>query len=207
MTRMFVAAIPPDDVVEHLEEFLSVRRDAPPYDKEFRWTPAEHWHVTLAFMGAVPDRSLDDLADRLARAGRKRRPMGLRLAGGGAFPHADRARVLYAALAMSEADRTELSRLATGARAAATKAGAEVDGQRFHPHLTLARMRRPDNVSRWVRLFDAYSGPAWQLTELALVASYLGEGPRRRPRHEVVETFPIGPASGRPAVPSPSPGG
>ena len=61
MTRMFVAAIPPDDVVEHLEEFLSVRRDAPPYDTEFRWTPAEHWHVAMP----VEDDMLPDLvADR-----------------------------------------------------------------------------------------------------------------------------------------------
>ena len=72
------------------------------------------------------------------------------------------------------------------------KAGAEVDGQRFRAHLTLARMGRPVEASNWVRLLDGYAGPTWRIEELALVASHLGEGPRRRPRHEVVETFTLG---------------
>ena len=66
-----------------------------------------------------------------------------------------------------------------------------VDGQRFHPHLTLGRLGHPDNVTSWVRLLDAYHGPEWLVDEVALVASHLGEGPRRRPRHEVVATYPL----------------
>lgn len=186
--RMFAAALPSPEAVEHLEEFLAVRREHASY----RWTPAEQFHVTLAFSAHVPDRSLDDLLARLERAAAKRRPMQVRLAGGGAFPHPDRARALFAGLAATEDDRTELSRLATGARAAFAKAGAKVDGQRFHPHVTLARIGRGDNVTSWVRLLDSYEGPPWTLDEISLVASHLGEGPRRRPRHEVVETFPLG---------------
>ena len=71
-------------------------------------------------------------------------------------------------------------------------AGARVDGQRFRPHLTLGRLGRPANVTPWVRLLDAYDGPAWGVDELALIASHLGEGPRRRPRHEVVGTYALG---------------
>ena len=184
--RCFVAAVPPPEVVDHLEEFLSVRREHAAY----RWTPAEQWHLTLAFSEDLPERSLDDALERLERAARKRHAMTLRVAGGGAFPHADRARVLYAAV--SADDATELGRLATGSRAALSKAGGRVDGQRFRVHLTLARLGHPDNVTSWVRLLDGYEAPTWDLDEVALVASYLGEGPRRRPRHEVVETFPLG---------------
>ena len=186
--RMFVAVVPPPQVVEHLDEFLSVRRAA----ADFRWSAPEQWHLTLAFSAAVPERSLDDLADRLTRAAARRHPFDLRVAGGGAFPHADRARVLYARLAAYDDAATELDRLAAGCRAALTRAGARVDGQRFRPHLTLARLGRPDTVTSWVRLLDAYDGPAWHVDAISLVASHLGEGPRRRPRHEVVETFPLG---------------
>ncbi|WP_426243109.1 RNA 2',3'-cyclic phosphodiesterase [Nocardioides sp. LHG3406-4] len=193
MTRMFAAAVPPDDVVEDLDDFLSARRAAAP----FRWTLPEHWHVTLAFMAQVPDRSLDDLSDRLTRATAKRTAMTVRVAGGGAFPHPDRGRVLVAGLELDGGpdDVEELRRLAVGARAAAGKAGATVDGQRFHPHLTLARLGHPDNLTRWVRLLDGYRGPAWSLDEIALVASYLGEGPRKLPRYEVVETFRLAPGA------------
>ena len=52
--------------------------------------------------------------------------------------------------------------MATGARAAANKAGIALDGQRFRPHLTVARLRRPTEVSSWVRLLDTYEGPSAQ---------------------------------------------
>ena len=115
--RMFVAAVPPPEVVEHLEEFLSVRRDAAAY----RWTVPDQWHVTLAFLAEVPDRAYDDLVERLTRAARKRHPMRVRIAGGGAFPNVGRAKVLWAGLELDDAE--ELRRLATGSRAAASKAG------------------------------------------------------------------------------------
>lgn len=188
MSRMFVAVVPPPEAVAHLDDFLAVRRDA----AAFRWSDPEQWHLTLAFSADVPDRSLDDLDERLARLAGRRTPLDLRVAGGGAFPHPDRARVLYARLGASDEAVAALDLLAAGCRAAMSKAGARVDGQRFRPHLTLGRLGRPDNVTPWVRLLEAYEGPGWVAEEIALVASHLGEGPRRRPRHEVVGTYALG---------------
>ncbi|MFC4785649.1 RNA 2',3'-cyclic phosphodiesterase [Nocardioides sp. MAHUQ-72] len=184
---MFVALVPPDEVVEHLEEFLEPRRDAAP----FRWATAEQLHVTLAFLAEVEERRIDDLVERLGRAAARRTPFETRVAGGGAFPNAARARVVWAGLDLTEAGRTELDRMATGARAAASRAGIAVDGKRFRPHVTVARLGRPQEVSSWVRLLDAYEGPAWTVDRTTLVASHLGEGPRGRPRYEVVEEFEL----------------
>lgn len=184
---MFVALTPPDAALEDLAEFLAPRQEAEP---GFRWTVWEQWHVTLAFMARVADRRLDDLIARLERAAARRTSFSVALAGGGAFPNAGRAKVLYADLDLGP-QREELDRLATGARAAANRAGAETDGGRFHPHLTLARIGRPTEVTRWVRVLDAYRGPTWPATEIVLIESHLGEGPRRRPRYEVVESFPL----------------
>jgi 2'-5' RNA ligase len=185
MTRMFVAVIPPDEALEHLEEFVSPRRG----EVSFRWTEPEQWHLTLAFSRDVPDRAYDDLVDRLTRAARKRSAIEARIVGGGAFPDVARARIVYAGI---ETDREELGRMSTGARAAVATSGAEVDGQRFTPHLTLARIGKPVEATRFVRLLDSYAGPTWMMRELALVASHLGQGPRNRARHEVVETFSLG---------------
>jgi 2'-5' RNA ligase len=87
-----------------------------------------------------------------------------------------------------------MARLATGARAAASKAGVAVDGARFKPHVTVARLKHPQEATPWVRLLDAYRGPAWTVDHIDLVASYLGEGPRKRPRYETVASFPLGSA-------------
>ncbi len=185
--RAFVAVVPPAEVVEHLDAFLEVRRAA----GAFRWAPAEQLHVTLAFLADVPDRKLDDLVERLGRAAARRTAFESAVAGGGAFPNAARARVLWAGLDLDERGRVELARMATGSRAAASRAGVPVDGQRFRPHLTVARLGHPDEVTPWVRLLDGYRGPTWTVDHLTLVASYLGEGPRGRPRHEVVEEFSL----------------
>lgn len=185
---MFVALVPPPEALEDLAEFLAPRQEAQP---GFRWTAPEQWHVTLAFMAQVADRHLDDLVTRLQRAAARRTPFSARLSGGGAFPNVGRAKVLFAGVDAGEAGE-ELRRLATGARAAANKAGAETDGGRFHAHLTLARIGRPVEATRWVRVLDGYRGPSWSADTITLIESHLGEGPRRRPRYEVVDVFPLG---------------
>jgi 2'-5' RNA ligase len=185
--RMFVALRPSLEAVEHLDEFLEVRRAA----AAFRWSPVEQLHLTLAFLAEVPDRVLDDLLERLARAAARRTAFGTALAGGGAFPDAASARVLWAGLDLDDARGAELDRLAIGTRAAANHAGAAVDGRRFRPHVTVARIGRPQDVTGWVRLLDTYRGPGWRADRIALVASYLGEGPRGRPRYETVGEFAL----------------
>jgi 2'-5' RNA ligase len=188
--RMFVAVVPPEAALEDLAEFLAPRQEAEP---GFRWTVPDQWHLTLAFMAEVADRHVDDLQSRLARAAARRSPFEVALAGGGAFPNPARAKVLVAAVEPARLDgQVELGRLATGARAAATKAGADAEGGRFHPHITLARLGRPVEVTRWLRVLDTYRGPTWWVQDISLVASHLGEGPRRRPRYEVAETFALG---------------
>lgn len=183
--RLFAALVPPAEALEHLEEFLEPRRAA----GTFRWSAPEQWHVTLAFYPDVPAHRTDDLVEALEAAASRRRPTGARIAGGGAFPHPAAAKVLWAGL---DGDAEELGRLATGCRGAASRAGARVDGQPFRPHLTLARIGAPQEVTRWVRLLDAYGGPPWRADAVTLVASHLGEGPRRRPRHEVLAEVPLG---------------
>ncbi|MFL6106868.1 MAG: RNA 2',3'-cyclic phosphodiesterase [Marmoricola sp.] len=183
--RMFVAVVPPAEVVTDLDEFLSVRREA----EGLRWTLPEHWHLTLAFLEHVPERAYDDLLARLERAAAKRWSQQAAVVGGGAFPNPDRAKVLWAGVEL--ADPVGLEQLATGCRAAASKAGVAVPGERFRPHLTLARSGRPISATRWLRVLDAYRGPSFRIEDVALVQSHLGEGPRKRPRYEVRETFAL----------------
>lgn len=186
--RCFVAALPPPEVLEDLDDFLEPRRGVAP----FRWSAPEQVHLTFAFVANLPVRRLDDLVERLERAASRRRPVRTAVSGGGAFPHVAGAKVLWAGLDLDEDGAVEVRRMADGARAAANRAGAVVDGQRFRPHLTVARCGRPTEVTPWVRLLDSYRGPEWTIEGFALVESHLGEGPRRRPRYEVVAEFPFG---------------
>ena len=119
--RLFVAVVPPIEVVEDLSEFVEPRREHP--DDDIRWAADEHWHITLAFLGDVPDWKTEELGERLERAAKRQKPFELQLTGAGAFPGVPDARVLYAGVR----DETEsLKHLSMTTRAAANRRGTEV---------------------------------------------------------------------------------
>jgi 2'-5' RNA ligase len=189
---MFVAVMPPDDVLEDLqEEGERLRREIEPERaRRFRWTVREQWHVTLAFLASVPDATLDDLRARLARAALRRTPFDVAVSGGDAFSSRRRARVLWAGV--EDGSGGGLRRLADGVQAACRRAGLEVEeGRRFRPHLTLARLSQPDDVTHLVEALRGYRGPEWRVGSIALVVSHLGQGPGRRSQYETVATFPL----------------
>jgi 2'-5' RNA ligase len=187
--RIFAALVPPPDAVEHLDEFLAPRRAA----AEFRWTLADQFHVTLAFVEKAEDWRVDDYVERLGDGLAAVPVAAVRIAGPVTFPNPAAAKILAADLvAESEGADDVLRRLAGRARSAAVSSGLEVDGARFRPHVTLARLRHPVDVTKWVRLLETYVGPAWAAAEVEIVASHLGEGPRGRPRYETVATLPVG---------------
>ncbi|MEO7260715.1 MAG: RNA 2',3'-cyclic phosphodiesterase [Jatrophihabitantaceae bacterium] len=181
--RMFVAVLPPLEVLEDLAEFVEPRQQR---DSPLRWSAQEQWHLTLAFLPAVADRDLDELVERLAATAGRRDRFELRLQGAGSFPNPAQGKVLWTGVA---GDTEQLERLSASSRSAAMRAGVEGDGSKFRPHLTLARANRPVELTRWLRVFDLYAGPSWQVEEIALVQSQLGSG---RARYQVHESFPLG---------------
>lgn len=180
---MFVAVLPPLQVLEDLAEYVEPRRER---DSPLRWSPQENWHLTLAFLPAVADRNLDELLERLAEVAGRRDRFELQLQGAGSFPNPAQGKLLWTGVA---GDAERLARLSAGCRSAAVRAGVEVDGSKFRPHLTLARSNRPLELTRWLRVFDLYAGPSWTVDEIALVQSQLGAGGSR---YQVRERFPLG---------------
>ena len=183
--RLFVALEPPDAAVEDLDEFLEARRDAA---SDLRWTPPRQWHLTLAFMAAAPERVVDELVGHVGEAAARFAPVPLAIVGGGCFPDVTRARVLWAGLEGAD----DLPRLARSVRSACAVVGAAPDGGPFRGHLTLARMPRPRDATRWVRVLQTYSGPPWTAREIAVLASHLPREKGHRPRHEVLARVPLG---------------
>jgi 2'-5' RNA ligase len=177
---MFVAARPPETVVDQLSDFLEPREG-------MTWVVPEQWHLTLAFMAAVPEHRVDDLVDGLTDRLGRHQAFPVRLGGAGCFPSPDRASVLWLGVDAGAGER--LTALATNARNVAASVGAAPDGRAFVPHLTLARLRRPVEATKWLRVLDAFESSPWTVGEVDLVASHLGEGPHRRPRHEVAASI------------------
>ncbi|ETK30802.1 RNA 2',3'-cyclic phosphodiesterase [Microbispora sp. ATCC PTA-5024] len=182
MSRLFVALLPPPEVLEEVAASLDPVRPRWP---GLRWIDPALWHVTLAFLGEVPDRVLPGLSTRLTRAAARHAAVTLAFAGAGAFPSAGRGRIFWLGL---EAE-PPLTRLAQSLAAGAERAGAgEADRKRFHPHLTLARSRDGDDLRPLVGSLDAFSGRRWTADAVHLVRSHLGP----RVRYEPVEAYPLG---------------
>ncbi|MGH3387252.1 MAG: RNA 2',3'-cyclic phosphodiesterase [Actinomadura sp.] len=181
--RLFVAVLPPPEVLDGLEEFLAPHRAAWP---DLRWLRRDVLHVTLAFLGEVDERTLDRLVPRLERAAGRHARLRLSFAGGGAFPGGGaHARVLWTGL---YGDRRTLAGLAASAAAAAVRAGAPQDKYRgFRPHMTLARCRRPTDVRPLVEELSAFAGTPWTAGSIHLMRSHLG----RQVRYESVRSWPL----------------
>lgn len=188
--RMFVAIEPPADAVEHLDEFLAVRREA---GAEVRWSAPTRWHLTLAFMGAAPERVVEDVVDGVGAVAARAAPIGLAVTGGGCFPDVTRAKVLWAGVGGAVGvDDDSLGRLARGVRSACAVVGAAPEGGSFVPHLTLARFSRAQDATRWLRVLTSYAGPEWVAADVTVVASHLPRERGHGPRYEVLARLPLG---------------
>ncbi|MGA9691953.1 MAG: RNA 2',3'-cyclic phosphodiesterase, partial [Pseudonocardiaceae bacterium] len=154
--RLFVALTPPGEVVEALRAYTQGLRESAP---ELRWTPPEHWHVTLAFLGEVSDDVVDELTRRLSRAAARHPPLALALGGGGRFGH----QVLWTGV---RGDRDGLRRLADSTRAAARRTGLVVEHRTYRPHVTLARADGGVDLRPLVERLVSWQGPPWVATRL-----------------------------------------
>ncbi len=184
--RLFVAVFPGPEVVDDLVRVVEpLRVEAP----ELRWTLPDQWHVTLSFLPAVPAEDVDGFVSALERIATATPPLRLMLTGVGAFPRADRARVVWAGVG---GDVERLHTLADGCRTAAADRGLDVSRGTFRPHLTLARARRaPVRARLSLAAMAGYEGPPWTADTLVVVRSHLGAGEAGRPRYEVCRSLPL----------------
>ena len=137
--------------------------------------PPQNWHLTLAFLGSVPDGRRADLEARLARAAARHQPLSLRLSGSGQFG----TRVLYVGVA---GDVLALGRLAASVAAAARRAKVPVDDRPYRPHLTLARLRAGTSLADLAAALASYEGPVWTADAIDLMESSPG-GPGLPPSY------------------------
>jgi RNA 2',3'-cyclic 3'-phosphodiesterase len=98
--RLFVAAYPPAQVVEHLGrtvDGLQVSRANQP-GRSTRVSARHRWHVTLAFLGDVPESRIEKAAQAVHRAAqRPAPPIEISFAGAGTFGRG-RSTILWAGL-------------------------------------------------------------------------------------------------------------
>lgn len=180
--RLFVAVRPPDEVLDAVEEVVDGARRSMVGP---RWTRRDQWHVTLRFLGHVDDEQVGAISQALDTVSRMP-PFPVRLGGGGAFPRPSRARVVWLGLAGGD---DPMTRLAGSVNRALEPLGFEPEKRDFHPHLTLARVRNPGDVTPAVEaLGDDPVGPAFTVEEVVLYQSRLSP---KGARYEPLSAVPL----------------
>jgi 2'-5' RNA ligase len=106
--RLFVAVFPSPQASAELARELSAHW-ASPGRAGLRWVSSENLHVTLKFLGSVPQASVAALSAACALAAQSGQPFELRWSGAGAFPSARRARILWLGVAEGARELTQLS--------------------------------------------------------------------------------------------------
>jgi RNA 2',3'-cyclic 3'-phosphodiesterase len=135
-TRTFFAIEIPERLGRDLERLQSdLTADIP----GCRPAMSRPFHMTLAFLGDVPNRDLERLHEHVASSVCRFEPLNLRFDGLGAFPSPRRPRVLWAGLTANPPER--LGEIQKSVLKAASRVGYPCEDERFHPHVTLARFK------------------------------------------------------------------
>jgi 2'-5' RNA ligase len=188
--RLFVALDPPDPVRRRLASIQAELKSlAGRHADEVRWAGPEGIHLTLQFLGAVPEERLPALEDAVAAVASASRPLLLEVKGAGGFPSARRPRVVWAGV---EGDRTALTSLVADLGRRLAPLGFPPDERPFSPHLTLGRAREgrgaPGLGGALVRASASDPVP-WRADALVLVRSHLSPAGAR---YEALHRFGLG---------------
>ncbi len=153
-----------------------------PLGQNLRWTLPEKAHLTLSFLGELPDSRLPALREAARAAAAGRSPFGLAFGGLGAFDSWKKVKVVWAGVAEGAAS---LEGLAEALRRELDSRSVPLEKRDFAAHLTLARARTPGAQPK---LASASLPPAPRLAveSLSLMLSRMGEAGTR---YEALERF------------------
>ena len=175
--RTFVAVDLPEEVGRTLGEVGQRLREA--RIEGLRAVRPEGVHLTLKFLGDVPESRLDEMAQTVSATVAGHRPFDISTGGLGAFPNERRPMVLWVGIG---GDVEPLLRLQADVDASLGALGFPTETRPYHPHLTLARLDRRMPAAARRAALDALestglaAGTHIPVRSVSLVESILGRG-------------------------------
>ena len=184
--RSFVAVELPEDVKAAL---AAAQRELELTGVRVRWASAETLHVTVKFLGDVERTQLVEVARAVEGVAAQCEPWEAELTGLGWFPPRGRPRVVWAGV---EAGRVRLIELAEAVEGALEPLGFPLESRRFHPHVTLGRVRSSGDLSVLTAALKEGGGRRFGAFEVDSVITFESELRPKGPIHTVVATARLG---------------
>ena len=169
--RLFCAIELPSDVRARLHDHVRHLRAEVP-DVAASWTRVDNIHLTLKFFGNVEVKRIADISGAASRATQQFSAFEIEIGGTGVFPKPGRAQVLWIGVKDSSG---KLLALQTQLESEFASLGFEKEDRAFKPHLTIARLRRPEGARQLAdaHLKTDFPPQSITLTELVLFRSEL----------------------------------
>lgn len=186
--RLFVAVELPEGVRTAIHDATDPWRGSLP---AFRWTRPDALHLTVAFVGNVDADQVVAIGSAVEAAVAALAPVPTGLTRFGSFPERGGARVLWVGLDDPDGGLRQVATVTT----TALEGFLEADGHPYHPHITIARTRRPATVPAAFH-DDPVPAARWTVDAMTLFRSHLGAG---GPRYERLGRWHL--QAGRPEVP------
>lgn len=154
-------------IAERIEHF---RRRFP--DLRVGWNKTEKLHLTLKFIGEMPETKIFQLITVVENSVKEAKPFLLAIEGVGAFPPRGAARVLW--LGVKDESQT-LSQIQKRVDNECEKTGFERERRAFKPHLTVARLKEPGKSRELTELHLKTDFPAieFEISETVIYKSDL----------------------------------
>jgi RNA 2',3'-cyclic 3'-phosphodiesterase len=140
--RTFCAIELPPEVREQLASHAKQLREAVP-EASASWSKPENVHLTLKFFGNVAKDKLARISEAATRVAGEFSPFKIRIGGTGVFPRRSRPQVLWVGV---EDSSGRLSDLQQRLEEEFARAGFAKEDRGYRPHLTIARLRRPEDA-------------------------------------------------------------
>ncbi len=138
--RTFICIEVPQPLLKQCD---ALQKKLEPFGKGVRWSRIGGLHLTLKFLGDVPEQQLAAVAGAVGDAVRETPPFDYKLKNCDAFPNFKRPRVFWVGI---EEPAQVLSMLHQRLEKALAEIGFAKEKRRFSPHLTLGRVKSADGV-------------------------------------------------------------
>ncbi len=168
--RTFIAIEIPDEIKKALID-LQQRLKGSWVDAS--WPRPEGIHLTLKFLGEVPEAKLPEIMNGLRLAAQGTGPFRLEVGGAGTFPNPKNARVVWIGLS---GDIDKLVRLQAAIEDAMARLGIDREEREFTPHLTLGRIKYIRSRDAWLKALEEIRGinlSGFDVTAVSLMKSEL----------------------------------
>lgn len=140
--RTFCAFELPNEVRAKIEKHIQTLRKAAPACQP-SWSRVENIHLTVKFFGNVDESRVHLISSAADKVVREFRPFEISIGQTGAFPKPSQPRVLWIGVNDRSGKLAKLQQLFEEECAAV---GFEKEERVFRPHLTIARIRKPEGA-------------------------------------------------------------